>query len=206
LPLFGEFNVANFAAAAGAACLAGASIDDVVDAGRLLTAPPGRMQFVRSSGYPLVVIDFAHTPDALAKVLAGVRRHTAGRIVCVFGCGGDRDRGKRPLMARVAEAGADRVWVTSDNPRSEDAAAIAAEIATGFQHRVVSWLEGLGDADPRQVDLSAEAITVPAAAGDLVIWRQELPHGPSPNRTDRPRMAQYINMYSPAAQVNPVWR
>jgi len=141
LPLFGEFNVANFAAAAGAACLAGASIDDVIDAGRLLTAPPGRMQFVRSSGYPLVVIDFAHTPDALAKVLAGVRRHTAGRIVCVFGCGGDRDRGKRPLMARVAEAGADRVWVTSDNPRSEDAAAIAAEIATGFQHRVAVDVE-----------------------------------------------------------------
>ena len=98
-----------------------------------LTAPPGRMQFVRSPGQPLVVIDFAHTPDALTKVLSSVKRHVAGRIVCVFGCGGDRDRGKRPLMARAAEAGADHVFVTSDNPRSEDPAAIAAEIASGFQ-------------------------------------------------------------------------
>ena len=84
----------------------------------------------------MVVIDFAHTPDALVKVLSGVKRHTAGRVVCVFGCGGDRDRGKRPLMAHAAEAGADRVWVTSDNPRSEDPAAIAAEIVAGFQGRV----------------------------------------------------------------------
>ncbi len=141
LPLFGEFNVANFAAATAAACLAGASINDVIHACRQLTAPPGRMQFVRSPGHPLVVIDFAHTPDALVKVLAGVKRHTAGRVVCVFGCGGDRDRGKRPLMARAAEAGADRVWVTSDNPRSEDPAAIAYEIAAGFQGRVAVEVE-----------------------------------------------------------------
>ncbi len=141
LPLFGEFNVANFTAAVAAACLAGAAIDDVLDAGRQLTAPAGRMQFVRVQGRPLVVVDFAHTPDALAKVLAGLRRHTAGRIMCVFGCGGDRDRGKRALMARAAESGADRVWVTSDNPRSEDAADIAAEIAAGFQGRVTVDIE-----------------------------------------------------------------
>jgi hypothetical protein len=82
----------------------------------------------------------------------------------------------------------------------------ALELVPGFQHRIAPWLDALGDVDPRRVDLSAEAITVPAAAGDLVIWRQDLPHGPSPNGTDRPRMAQYINMYSPAAQVNPLWR
>jgi UDP-N-acetylmuramoyl-L-alanyl-D-glutamate--2,6-diaminopimelate ligase len=141
LPLFGEFNVANFAAATAAACLAGASIDDVIGACQQLTAPPGRMQFVRAPGKPLVVIDFAHTPDALSKVLAGLRHHAPGRIVCVFGCGGDRDRGKRPLMARAAEAGADQVWVTSDNPRSEDPARIAADISSGFQSRVAVAVE-----------------------------------------------------------------
>jgi UDP-N-acetylmuramoyl-L-alanyl-D-glutamate--2,6-diaminopimelate ligase len=99
------------------------------------------MQFVRVPGKPLVVIDFAHTPDALAKVLAGLRRHTTGRIICVFGCGGDRDRGKRPLMARAAETGADRVWVTSDNPRSENPARIAAEISAGFQSGVAVDVE-----------------------------------------------------------------
>lgn len=82
----------------------------------------------------------------------------------------------------------------------------ALELVPGFQHRVAAWLETLGDADARQVDLSAEAITVPAGAGDLVIWRQDLPHGPSPNSTDRPRMAQYINMYAPTAEERVEWR
>jgi hypothetical protein len=81
----------------------------------------------------------------------------------------------------------------------------ALELVPAFQHRVASWLAELGVADPRGVDLSAESITVPASAGDLVIWRRDLPHGPSPNRNRRPRMAQYINMYSPAAVDNPLW-
>ena len=141
LPLFGEFNVANFVAAAGAACLAGAAIDDVIDAAAQLTAPAGRMQLMRIAGKPLVVIDFAHTPDALAKVLTSLRRHAAGQVICVFGCGGDRDRGKRPLMARAVEAAADRAWITSDNPRSEAPSDIAAEIAGGFQGRIVFDVE-----------------------------------------------------------------
>lgn len=141
LPLFGDFNVANFAAAAGAACLAGAAFDDVIDAAARLTAPPGRMQFMRAAGKALVVIDFAHTPDALAKVLASLRRHATGQVICVFGCGGDRDRGKRPLMARVVETGADRAWITSDNPRSETPSDIAAEIVAGFQGRIAFDVE-----------------------------------------------------------------
>jgi UDP-N-acetylmuramoyl-L-alanyl-D-glutamate--2,6-diaminopimelate ligase len=141
LPLYGEFNVANFAAAAAAACLAGAAIDDVTTAAANLTAPPGRMQMFRAPEMPLVVVDFAHTPDALSKALAALRRHSAGRIVCVFGCGGDRDRGKRPLMARAVEAGADYAWVTSDNPRSEVPADIAAEIVAGFQGRLAFEIE-----------------------------------------------------------------
>jgi len=136
LSLFGEFNVANFAAAVAAACLAGAAFDDVVEAAPRLTAPLGRMQFVRVPGRPVVVVDFAHTPDALTKVLEGLRRHTAGRLICVFGCGGDRDRGKRPLMARSVEVGSDQVWVTSDNPRSEAPGAIADDIVGGFEGRI----------------------------------------------------------------------
>ena len=136
LELFGEFNVANFAAAAAAACLAGATFDDVIDAAPGLTAPLGRMQFVRIPGRPVVVVDFAHTPDALTKVLDGLRRHTTGRLICVFGCGGDRDRGKRPLMARSVEAGSDQAWVTSDNPRSEVPRAIADDIVAGFEGRI----------------------------------------------------------------------
>jgi len=81
----------------------------------------------------------------------------------------------------------------------------ALQLVPGFHHRIGAWLDGLGEADPRQVDLGDQAITVPAGAGDLVIWRYDLPHGASPNRSDRPRMAQYVNLYSPAWEENPVW-
>jgi UDP-N-acetylmuramoyl-L-alanyl-D-glutamate--2,6-diaminopimelate ligase len=164
IPLIGEFSVANFAAAVGAACLAGAAFDGVVAAGATLTAPPGRMQFVRRAGQPLVVIDYAHTPDALGRVLASLRRHCAGRLICVFGCGGDRDRGKRPLMAQAVEGAADRCWVTNDNPRSEDPAAIAADIVAGFTARASYRVEldrasaiaaAIADADTDDVVLVA---------------------------------------------------
>lgn len=82
----------------------------------------------------------------------------------------------------------------------------ALRVVPGFHHRVKSWLASLGDADPRQIDLDGEAIAVGARAGDLVIWHQALPHGASPNRTPRPRMAQYVNMYSPELWTHPVWR
>ena len=81
---------------------------------------------------PLVVVDYAHTPDALEQSLRSLRAHTEGRLICVFGCGGERDRGKRPLMAAAAEQLADVVIVTDDNPRNEDGDAIVAEIRTGF--------------------------------------------------------------------------
>jgi UDP-N-acetylmuramoyl-L-alanyl-D-glutamate--2,6-diaminopimelate ligase len=85
-----------------------------------------------SDGLPLIVVDYAHTPDALEQALASLREHTPGRLTCVFGCGGDRDRGKRPQMAAIAERGADRVIVTDDNPRSENGDAIVADIRAGF--------------------------------------------------------------------------
>src|SRR6185369_8002394 len=106
--------------------------------------PPGRMQRLGGGDLPLVVVDYAHSPDALEKVLTALRPTVAdgGELVCVFGCGGDRDAGKRPEMGRVASTLADRVIVTSDNPRSEDPAAIASAIVhgirdTGNRHWVV---------------------------------------------------------------------
>jgi Phytanoyl-CoA dioxygenase (PhyH) len=82
----------------------------------------------------------------------------------------------------------------------------ALQVVPGFHHRLATWLESIGDADPRRIDLKAEARTIAAGAGDLIIWRQELPHGASPNTTERPRMAQYVNMYSADLESHPVWR
>jgi UDP-N-acetylmuramoyl-L-alanyl-D-glutamate--2,6-diaminopimelate ligase len=113
---------------------------------------------------PLVVVDYAHTPDALEQSLASVREHTPGRLTCVFGCGGERDRGKRPLMAAIAEKGADRVVVTDDNPRGEDGDAIVAEIVAGFaspenviveRNRLAAITLALAEARPGDVVLIA---------------------------------------------------
>jgi UDP-N-acetylmuramoyl-L-alanyl-D-glutamate--2,6-diaminopimelate ligase len=123
------------------------------------------MQAVGGDGRPLVVVDYAHTPDALDKALATLRETAAargGRLVCVFGCGGDRDPGKRPLMGAVAERLADRVWLTSDNPRGEDPEAIIVAIAAGMgkppvieTDRAAAIRRAVAAADPRDVILLA---------------------------------------------------
>jgi UDP-N-acetylmuramoyl-L-alanyl-D-glutamate--2,6-diaminopimelate ligase len=131
-PLIGAFNVSNIAAALTAALEAGLPFDTLTAAVASLRAVPGRMEPLRVAGAPLVVVDYAHTPDALAKVLVTLREQCRGRLVAVFGCGGDRDRGKRALMAEAVSAHADFAVITSDNPRSEDPAAIIADIEAGM--------------------------------------------------------------------------
>ncbi len=131
LPIGGRFNVSNAVAAATVASLLG--IDDVTIARGLSNAAPvpGRMESV-DAGQPFrVLVDFAHTPDALAGLLDEVRAATSGRVIVVFGCGGDRDAAKRPLMGREAAERADLVVVTSDNPRDEDPDAIIAAVVAG---------------------------------------------------------------------------
>ncbi|HSE94541.1 MAG TPA: UDP-N-acetylmuramoyl-L-alanyl-D-glutamate--2,6-diaminopimelate ligase, partial [Methylomirabilota bacterium] len=132
-PLIGEHNVMNLlgAVATGVALsLEPAAIGAALGA---VATVPGRFERVEAGQDFLVVVDYAHTPDALRRVLETARRLTPGRLGVVFGAGGDRDRGKRPLMGRIAAELAHRVWLTSDNPRSEDPVAIIREIAAGVE-------------------------------------------------------------------------
>jgi UDP-N-acetylmuramoyl-L-alanyl-D-glutamate--2,6-diaminopimelate ligase len=132
-PLLGRFNVDNLLAVAGTLRALGWPLADVAAMLPRLSPVDGRMNRVGGdAGKPLVVVDYAHTPDALEQALSSLRAHTPGRLTCVFGCGGERDRGKRPQMAAIAERGADRVIVTDDNPRGEDGDAIVAGIMEGF--------------------------------------------------------------------------
>ncbi|HMM55462.1 MAG TPA: UDP-N-acetylmuramoyl-L-alanyl-D-glutamate--2,6-diaminopimelate ligase [Candidatus Desulfobacillus sp.] len=133
-PLLGEFNAANLLAVLGALMASGVALEEAAAALRQLEPAPGRMQALGGEGAPLAVIDYAHTPDALAQALAALRGTAAargGRLVCVFGCGGNRDAGKRPLMGAAAARGADAVILTSDNPRDEEPRTILAGIAAG---------------------------------------------------------------------------
>ncbi|WP_052378559.1 UDP-N-acetylmuramoyl-L-alanyl-D-glutamate--2,6-diaminopimelate ligase [Polycyclovorans algicola] len=126
--LMGRFNLYNLLAAACALREGGFEWADVARVLADVGPPPGRMERFTAPVAPLAVIDYAHTPNALAAALAAARDHCDGRLILVFGCGGDRDAGKRPLMGEAAAAGADQVIVTTDNPRSEDPDAIAAAI------------------------------------------------------------------------------
>lgn len=135
-PLLGRFNIDNLLAVAGTLRALNWSLQEIADMLPRLSPVDGRMSRVGGKdGQPLIVVDYAHTPDALEQALASLREHTPGRLTCVFGCGGDRDRGKRALMAAIAERGADRVIVTDDNPRTENGDAIVADILAGFSHR-----------------------------------------------------------------------
>jgi UDP-N-acetylmuramoyl-L-alanyl-D-glutamate--2,6-diaminopimelate ligase len=164
LALLGRFNVANALAAASIALIAGFDLDAVATG---LCAPvivPGRFERV-DAGQPFtLLVDYAHTPDALATALAAARSLADGhRVIVVFGCGGDRDREKRPLMGRAAAAGADIAVLTSDNPRGEDPAAIADEVLDGLRS---GRAEVVVELDRRAAIRSAVAL---AAPGDVIV-------------------------------------
>ena len=170
LPMPGRFNVANALAALAAAHALGGDLDALADALERGVRVPGRFEPVDEGQDFAVIVDYAHTPDSLQNVLAAARelvrsaRGAAGRVLCVFGAGGDRDRGKRPLMGETAARMADVAVVTSDNPRSEDPEQIIEEILTGAGR--------VGSADVRRTVDRAEAIAQTLAlarAGDVVV-------------------------------------
>jgi UDP-N-acetylmuramoyl-L-alanyl-D-glutamate--2,6-diaminopimelate ligase len=140
--LLGRFNVENLLGTLAVLLVSEVSLRDALHELTLLKSVPGRMQALGGAGRPAVVVDYAHTPDALEKVLQAlheISRNAGGKLLCVFGCGGDRDRGKRPMMGTVASKLADYGIVTSDNPRGENSADIIAAIVTGMsgQFRVI---------------------------------------------------------------------
>ncbi|MFA4838193.1 MAG: UDP-N-acetylmuramoyl-L-alanyl-D-glutamate--2,6-diaminopimelate ligase [Candidatus Neomarinimicrobiota bacterium] len=133
-PLSGEFNLKNILGATAVASLLGIPSSDISEAFSQITYVPGRLQEVSKPGFPRTFVDYAHTPDAIVNVLTALRKITpaAGKLIAVFGCGGNRDRQKRPLMAKAVESLADYAILTTDNPRFEDPEAIIAEAAGGF--------------------------------------------------------------------------
>lgn len=133
-PLLGAFNLSNLLAALSALYLQGFDMKALAEQVQYLTPVAGRMERFTTANNITLVVDYAHTPDAIEQALNALRRHCAGDLWCVFGCGGDRDKGKRPLMGKAAEQYADRIMVTSDNARSEDPAQIITDIIQGLTH------------------------------------------------------------------------
>ena len=160
--LVGEFNAENLLAVLGVLLGWSVPLQQALIALSSCVAPPGRMEAFGGGAQPLALVDYAHSPDALAKVLDAARAHARGRVYCVFGCGGDRDPGKRPLMGAIAESHADVVVVTDDNPRTEDSGAIIAQILAGLRDAAAAHV----------VPDRAEAIhhaLAEADAGDVVV-------------------------------------
>ena len=160
--LLGGFNADNLLAALGALLGSGLTLEGAVQRLSRVTTVPGRMELFAQDGAPRVVVDYAHTPNALETALRALRPHCAGELVCVFGAGGDRDQGKRPFMGAAAERYADRVVLTSDNPRHENPDSILDQIASGFEQ------------PQRAVRISdraraIETVVREAAPGDLIL-------------------------------------
>jgi UDP-N-acetylmuramoyl-L-alanyl-D-glutamate--2,6-diaminopimelate ligase len=132
-PLLGRFNVSNVLAAMGVMLVLGYDFNELLATAPQLQPVTGRMECFGGGDAPLAVVDYAHTPDALEKALQALRVHCEGQLWCLVGCGGDRDRGKRPMMAAMAEQYADRVILTDDNPRTEEPARIMADMVAGLR-------------------------------------------------------------------------
>ncbi|MDR2173513.1 MAG: UDP-N-acetylmuramoyl-L-alanyl-D-glutamate--2,6-diaminopimelate ligase [Burkholderiales bacterium] len=164
--LLGEFNRANVLGVLGVLLAQEVPLPEALQCLSRLTPPPGRLQRLGREGQPVVVIDYAHTPDALDNVLRTLRatRMEGQQLFCVFGCGGDRDPGKRPLMGAIAAKQADRVWITNDNPRNESPTVILKAIEEGLRSvNGASWV-----VEPDRAVAITQAIAT-AQAGDLVL-------------------------------------
>lgn len=161
-PLLGQFNLYNLLSALAVLVGAGQEPQSALAALNQLQGVEGRMQAFTAADKPLVVVDYAHTPDALEKALLSLRQHCSGQLWCLFGCGGNRDPGKRPLMASIAEQHADRVLVTSDNPRSEDPDAIIEQVMQGLQSPQLAEQQ-------RDRRVAIETMIKQASAGDVVL-------------------------------------
>jgi UDP-N-acetylmuramoyl-L-alanyl-D-glutamate--2,6-diaminopimelate ligase len=174
-PLVGEHNVMNLLAAAGVGVALGIAPDVIGCALGSVGSVPGRFERVEAGQPFLVIVDYAHTPDALERTLETAQklRGPGGRLAVVFGCGGDRDRGKRPLMGAIASRLADRVWITSDNPRSERPEAIIADIVAGIPAKSSAKGSG-GPALDRHETIPDRKAAIQSAlawarAGDIVV-------------------------------------
>lgn len=177
-PLVGDFNVHNVLTAVGLALAAGVPLRAIVDALAICTGAPGRLEPVADTGGRRVFVDYAHTDDALARVIESLRRAVGSqaRIITVFGCGGDRDRGKRPLMGEAAGRGSDLIVITSDNPRTESPSAIIADVVPGVERAArarLSFSEAQnGESGYLSIEDRADAIALAVAAarpGDVVL-------------------------------------
>jgi UDP-N-acetylmuramoyl-L-alanyl-D-glutamate--2,6-diaminopimelate ligase len=159
LPLIGDVNVENALAAAAAAFALDSTATAIADRLRTVPQVAGRLEII--SARPTVIRDYAHTPDALERSLKTARAFTRGKLIVVFGCGGDRDKGKRPIMGAIAERGADCAIVTSDNPRTEDPDAIIDDIETGMHNSKHERVTDRLTAIQRAIDLAED--------GDIVL-------------------------------------
>ncbi|MDR2876371.1 MAG: UDP-N-acetylmuramoyl-L-alanyl-D-glutamate--2,6-diaminopimelate ligase [Methylobacillus sp.] len=158
--LMGRFNASNLLAVLATLLASGIPLAKALDAIKDLRPVAGRMQMFGGGKQPLVVVDYAHTPDALEKVLTALREQRRGKLICVFGCGGNRDKGKRPLMGTIASRLANRVIVTSDNPRDENPQDIIHQILTGMSGDII--------AEPDRAAAINRAVR-DARAGDIVL-------------------------------------
>ena len=162
IPLIGEFNLSNTLAVVGLLGSLGFEWNKITTEIENLQPVPGRMEVFGGGQIPLIIVDYAHTPDALEKALIALREHCKNELICVFGCGGDRDMGKRPLMAAVAEKYSDRIMITDDNPRNENGNQIITGIISGLKQPSAALIK-------RDRVEAIEAAIAMAKTGDTVL-------------------------------------